>query len=244
VNPSGTSAVTEPDLSGFLLVHAGFRVEFGRLADAIGTARDDRHTALIEDQIEFVLSYLHHHHADEDDWVWPLLRSRAPGSVPLLDALEEQHEQIDPDLAVAGDRSRPLAERAEALRRLHTALRRHLDDEERDAVPLMRSHISPGEWETHGLEVVRSYDRKRVPTLFGWASGAGSPEMVRRALKDFPPPIRLLFRLHWWPAYRRRHLRLYGTPLRRHPDRADSGVKHGEKAHASVPPPVREGNGP
>jgi hypothetical protein len=140
--------------------------------------------------------------------------------VPLLDALAEQHQQIDPDLAVVGDRSRPLAERAQALRRLHTALGRHLDDEERDAVPLIRSCVTRGEWETHGQEVVRGYGRRRVPTLFGWACGAGTPEMVCRTLKEFPAPVRLLFRLRWWPAYRRRHLRLYGTPLRRHADRA------------------------
>jgi hypothetical protein len=216
---AGGRAVTEPDLSAFLLAHAGFRVEFGRLADAIAVPRDDRHAALIEDQVDFALSYLHHHHADEDAWVWPLLRARAPGSLPLLDALERQHEQIDPVLAVAGDRSRPAAERAEALRHLHEALGRHLDDEERDAVPLIRSCIGADEWQAHGLDVVRAYERRRLPLLFGWASAAGSPEMVGRALEDFPPPVRLLFRLRWWPAYRRRHLELYGTPLRRHPDR-------------------------
>ncbi|HEY0538841.1 MAG TPA: hemerythrin domain-containing protein [Actinoallomurus sp.] len=215
-----TRTVPEPDLSAFLLGHAGLRVEFRRLAEAIGASRDDRHAALIEDQLQFVLSYLHHHHSDEDDWVWPLLRSRAPRSVPLLDALEEQHDQIDPEVALAGDRSRPDAERAEALLHLHTALGHHLDAEERDAVPLIRSCVTAEEWESHGMEVVRRYDRKRVPTLFGWACGAGSPDMVRRALSGFPAPIRLLFRLRWWPAYRRRHRRLYGTPLRRHADRA------------------------
>ena len=213
-------ARTEPDLSAFLLAHAGFRLEFGRLADVIGKARDARHAELIEDQIRFVLSYLHHHHSDEDTWVWPLLCARAPRSEAALAALERQHEQIDPDLALAGDRAQPLAQREAALRRLHTALARHLDDEERDAVPLIRSHLTAAEWHSHGLQVIREYDRKRVSLLFGWASAAGSPEMVRQALTDFPLPIRLLFRLRWWPAYRRRHTRLYGTPARRHPDRA------------------------
>jgi hypothetical protein len=145
----------------------------------------------------------------------------APGSASVLDVLEKQHEEIDPDLALAGDRSWPLADRVEALRRLHMALQLHLDDEERDAVPLIRSCITPDEWKKHGQEVVRGFDRKWMPTLFGWVSGAGSPETVARALEDFPPPIRLLFRHRWWPVYRRRHQRLYGTELRRRPDRAD-----------------------
>ncbi|MGP3937450.1 hemerythrin domain-containing protein [Nonomuraea sp. KM88] len=211
---------TESDLSAFLLAHAGFRVEFGRLAEVIGNARDARHAELIEDQIEFVLSYLHHHHTDEDTWVWPLLRARAPHSEQMLAALERQHQQIDPDLSLAGDRAQPPAQREAALRRLHTALAHHLDEEERDAVPLIRSQLTAEEWRAHGLQVVRAYDRRRVPLLFGWACAAGPPELVRHALIDFPTPIRLLFRLRWWPAYRRRHTRLYASPPRRHPDRA------------------------
>ncbi|MBB5134270.1 hypothetical protein HNP84_004002 [Thermocatellispora tengchongensis] len=35
-----------------------------------------------------------------------------------------------------------------------------------------------------------------MPLLFGWACAAGSPHLVRRALKGFPMPVRLLFRLH------------------------------------------------
>jgi hypothetical protein len=50
---------------------------------------------LIEDQVDLTLSYLEHHHQEEDDWVWPVLRSRAPESAGSLAALEEQHEQID-----------------------------------------------------------------------------------------------------------------------------------------------------
>jgi hypothetical protein len=217
--PAQTATAAEPDLSAFLLSHAGFRVEFGRLAEVIGAARDARHAALIEDQIDFLLSYLRHHHADEDAWAWPLLRARAPGSVPLLDALEKQHERIDPLLVIAADRSLPTVERVQALRRLHDELGHHLDDEERAAVPLIRSCVGAGEWEAHGRGVVRAYQRRRVPLLFGWACGAGSPDLVRRALGDFPMSVRLLFRLRWWPAYRRRHLRLYGTALRPHSDR-------------------------
>ncbi|SHN42540.1 hemerythrin domain-containing protein [Cryptosporangium aurantiacum] len=216
---TATAHPAVPDLSAFLLAHAGFRVEFGRLAEALPHPRDAAHAALLEDQADFLLSYLHHHHSDEDTVIWPWLRERAPRSAPLLDELEEQHEQIDPDVALAGDRSRPVAERAAAFARLHVALNRHLDDEERTAVPLIHQHVSHAEWLAHGQEVVKSYDKKRLPLLFGWACGAGAPALVAQALAEFPVPIRVLFRLVWWPAYRRRHQALYGTPLRRRADR-------------------------
>jgi hypothetical protein len=217
---TGRARPAEPDLSAFLLAHAGFRVEFGRLADVVAAPRDDRHAALVEDQLDLVLSCLHHHHTDEDNFLWPALRERAPRSVPLLDALEEQHELIDPDIVIAGDRARRPGERAAALRRLHAALNRHLDDEERDAVPLLRRHFTAGEWAAHGEKVVGGYRRSQLPALFGWCCASGTPELAASAIAGFPAPVRLAFRLLWWPAYRRRHQRLYGTAVRRHATRA------------------------
>jgi hypothetical protein len=64
---------------------------------------------------------------------------------------------------------------------------------------------------------VRAYSR-RLALLIAWACSAGSPEQVREAINAFPSPLRILFRLSWWPAYRRRYRRLYGTSLLRRPD--------------------------
>ncbi|MDG6109137.1 hemerythrin domain-containing protein [Dactylosporangium aurantiacum] len=210
----------EPDLSAFLLAHAGFRTEFGRLAAVLPAPRDAAHAALIEQQVELVLACLHHHHTDEDTTLWPRLRERFPRALPLLDVLEEQHETVDADVAVLADRTRPAADRAHAAARLHTALGRHLDDEERDAVPLLLRAYTAQEWLEHGRQVVGGYDRRLLPALFGWLCSAGTPELAARALAEFPWPVRLVFRLRWWPAYRRRHHALYGTHVRAHAGRA------------------------
>ena len=71
--------------------------------------------ALIEDQLDFVLFNLHNHHTDEDEWMWPRLRERSGGALPALDVLEEQHQAIDPDLRLAGDRSASDADRIAAV---------------------------------------------------------------------------------------------------------------------------------
>lgn len=214
-----TRTHTEPDLNAFLMAHTAFRAEFGLLAGVIERPRDAAHRELIESQIEFVVDYLHHHHHDEDTYLWPLVVSRAPQSAALLDVLTEQHEEIDPDIAIAADRSRPVADRAAALRRLHEALGRHLDDEERIAVPLFRAHISAEEWAAHGEDVIRSFGRKGIPMLFGWVSAASKPADVRRGASEHPLFVQLLFRFVWWPKYRKRHIALYGPGLRRSPDR-------------------------
>lgn len=209
-----------PHLSAFLCAHAGFRAGFAEIASVLAAPRDPRHAALVEDQAEFLLGYLHHHHSDEDAWLWPRLAERAPHAEPVLDVLEEQHQQIDPDIAVAGDTSRPRAERAAAFARLHETINRHLDDEERTAVPLAVEHITAAEWMAHEQDVIGSYDRKRLPLLFSWACAHADPALVRHAIAEQPMPVRLLFRLFWYPSYRRRHQELFGTALRRRADRA------------------------
>jgi hypothetical protein len=210
---------TEPDLRGFLLAHAGFRTEYGRLAGAAGATRDAAHAQLIEDQIELVSSHLKHHHGDEDAWMWPLLRSRRPGAVAALDALEEQHERIDPLLHAVTDTSRPLADRAAPMRELHQLLNEHLNNEERDAVPILRAVVLPDEFAAAADRAMAGVPKKQLPTLFGWLASCGEPAQVASVLTTFPWPVRLLFKGLWWPAYRRRYKALYGTEVRRYADR-------------------------
>lgn len=214
-----TAAGNRLDLSRLLLAHAAMRREYGRLADALESSSGPGHRRLVEDQIELTLDHERHHHADEDTWLWPRLRARAPRWVPLIDCLEEQHERIDPEIRVARDRSRPVPVRAAALRRLDELLNTHLDDVERIAVPLVQQHIAPGEHAAHAREVVATLERGRLALLLGWHCANGTPQLCAPAIASHPLVVRVLFRLVWWPRYRRRHERLYGAAPRRHPDR-------------------------
>jgi len=123
--------MTEIDFTGFLLAHKCMRREYGRLAEAARHPRDVGHQAAIEEQIAVTLSVLHHQHAEEDRWLWPTLRKRAPAAPPELDRLEAQHTQLHPLIASAGDTSRPLPMRATVLAELQRAINAHLDEEER-----------------------------------------------------------------------------------------------------------------
>jgi hypothetical protein len=214
-----TSTHTEPDLRGFLLAHAGFRTEYGRLAVAAAAVRDAGHAALIEDQLRMVTDHLEHHHGDEDAWMWPLLRSRQPSAVAALDALEEQHEHLDPLLRQVRDANRGMPDRVEAMWQLHRLLNIHLDQEERDAVPILRAVVLPDEFKAAADRALASVPKREIPVLFGWMASCGTPEQVASVLTTFPLPVRLLFRLVWWPAYRRRYNSLYGSDLRRHAGR-------------------------
>jgi iron-sulfur cluster repair protein YtfE (RIC family) len=200
----------QPDLSGFLMAHRGFRVEFGRLAVAAQDLRDEAQARLVEEQIELVLHVLHHHHTAEDTTIWPVLRARAPEAGPALDRLEAQHDDMDPLFAAIADRTTPLTERADHLQALHELLNDHLDEEERVALPLIREHITAEEWAEDGRKVQESMDRRQLPLIFGWLASASTPEQQEAALREVPLVLRVLFRTVWGPAYAKRFTALYG----------------------------------
>lgn len=200
------------DLSGFLSAHRAMRVEYGRLAAVAGSPRDDAHAALIDDQIAVYLDLLHQHHTHEDEDMWPLLRERAPDSVAELDLLESQHAGLDPMIDAAGDRTLPRGRRAAALAELHAALNDHLDDEERIALPLIRAHITPPEWDAQGTRAVEAMSGTQRKIVFGATAAEATPDELAHLMASLPAPVRLILRFVWMPAARRRNRRLYGAP--------------------------------
>jgi iron-sulfur cluster repair protein YtfE (RIC family) len=202
--------LTESDLAGFLIAHAGMRIEYGRLAAVARTASDPEHMALVEDQVALVTELLHNHHTAEDEEVWPRLRARAPHAVPELDRLESEHEVLDPLIARAADRTTPLRDRADALAEMHTLVNAHLDREESVAVPLILEHFTRAEWDALVDRADQEMTRRRQPLIFGWLASCGTPEQRSAALATVPAVARLLFRWFWWPSYRRRYVALYG----------------------------------
>ncbi|KAA9381898.1 hemerythrin domain-containing protein [Microbispora cellulosiformans] len=203
--------ITQDDLAGFLLMHAGFRAEFGRLAEACRDPRDGEHRELLEEQLTLVLEMLHAHHTHEDTTLWPKLAGRDPEAGAALAELEAEHAVLDPLVAAAADRAVPIPERVPVLRRLHELVGEHLDHEERTAVPLMLRHLTADDIEADKRQAMADFGRRRVPVIFGWLASSADAGLLATAFADLPGPARLMFRLFWWPAYRRRFTRLYGT---------------------------------
>src|SRR6266852_3493723 len=86
---------------------------------------------------------LHIHHTAEDTSLWPVLRGRVtrPDDVAVLDAMEDEHARIDPQLesvdkALAASDAVSLAESVQAL---GTGLDAHMRHEENKALPLIET---------------------------------------------------------------------------------------------------------
>ena len=91
-----------------LAAHAAFRRDLAQLARAAAFADlpDPGRRASVRAGWELFKRQLHLHHTAEDEIVWPALRERLPRSdhaQSVLDAMEAEHQQIDPLLAAVDD---------------------------------------------------------------------------------------------------------------------------------------------
>ena len=92
------------------LMHHAFRRDLAAFAAAVPrTPVDDRKPGrLLADRWELFAEALHHHHSGEDAWLWPALLERADRrGRGRCEAMEAEHEEIDPLLEACGRRVRP-----------------------------------------------------------------------------------------------------------------------------------------
>src|SRR5882724_3705101 len=86
---------------------------------------------------------LHHHHAVEDDALWPRLREKVSrlDEVAVLDDMELEHEQLAPSLKRVDEalRAKHAADLDESIHDLVSGLGAHMRHEENEALPLVET---------------------------------------------------------------------------------------------------------
>jgi hemerythrin-like domain-containing protein len=204
----------DADLTVMLAAHEALRRDLTGLARAAaGTARSGpaQSEAVLRGWAVFQRQ-LHIHHTAEDELVWPALRERlaaSDGAQSVLDAMEAEHQQIDPLLAAvsqAMDEARPdgvahngglLADTVDVLT---MALHGHLAHEERDALPLIGITLTATEWRAMGRRIgLRNL--RRAPEMFAWMLDGATPGQAAAATGQLPPPARVLYRTVWRPRF-------------------------------------------
>src|SRR5208282_5909364 len=94
----------EADLTIMIAAHNAFRRDLTRLAHAVAAAdlSDPARRQSVAAGWDLFKRELHLHHTAEDEIIWPALRPRlahSEAAMSVLDAMEEEHERIDPLLA-------------------------------------------------------------------------------------------------------------------------------------------------
>jgi iron-sulfur cluster repair protein YtfE (RIC family) len=209
-----TGEASGPDLKIFLLAHRAFRREFARLAVAAAEApTSGPRAAVVKDaidaQIGTMTRSLHNHHHGEDTRIWPHLRERDPAAAVVLDALEAEHQEIDPLIAVVDDTAKPLSVRAVALERLSVLINNHLDHEEDAALPLIRRHYTADEWEADGKHHMKQ-TRADLPMFACIMFDHMTEQEVAGTISAAPKLLGWLYKLSWRRAYAKRRRLIYG----------------------------------
>lgn len=216
--PGQTHVAEGPyDQTGMYAMHHAFRRDLDRfVAAARNTPVEDGDVwrALADRWARFD-GTLHHHHVIEDTAIWPaLLRHAAdnPADRATLEAMEAEHELIDPALAAVRtgmadmvahpceDHQRALVIRLTAL---HQGLHDHLRHEETEALPLLQRTMTVEEWEASEEAAKKGYPLRDVPFLVPWVLDDLPEEGRRRMLALAGPAYAVLGRL-FRPRYARR----------------------------------------
>lgn len=211
------------DTRDMVVVHTAMLREF-RLAPAAvcrTAAADHKRVAAVAAHLRLLCDLLHHHHAGEDELLWPLLRKRAPSSArPLIDEVEAQHGDLDAALAEVTRRLQPWARDprpvqrdglAASLERLHLLLREHLELEERALLPLAAAALSETEWAAIGAAGAKSLPKPAMPLIFGMFMYEGDPEVIAAMLAHAPLVPRTILPRIAPRAYARRARAVHAT---------------------------------
>jgi hemerythrin-like domain-containing protein len=209
-------AVGDADLTIMLAAHGALRRDLERLARAADFADlpDPGGRASVRAGWETFKRQLHLHHTAEDTVVWPALRQRLEHSADaqsVLDAMEAEHQQIDPLLVAVDDAFARTGEGhrsyagaiSDATDALATSLAAHLAHEERDGLPLIGRALTAAEWRGVGFQIVRKNGLSAGGEMFAWIADGADPSQAAAVIGTLPPPARLAYRAIWKPRYRR-----------------------------------------
>ena len=198
----------DADLTIMLAAHDAFRRDLTRLARTASAAHDPARRDSVQAGWELFKRQLLMHHTTEDEIIWPALRARldhSAAALSVLDAMEAEHELIDPLLAaVDAEFGRDGEDRvADVIDALTSSLTGHLRHEERDGLPLIGVALSAAEWRGLGRKMGTRNGMAAGAEMFAWILDSTDRDHSKATLAQLPPPLRVLYRTVWKPRFER-----------------------------------------
>jgi hemerythrin-like domain-containing protein len=196
------------------MIHRIFRRQFAEVRALVQEvpAADATRVGAVADHLGFLLDGLHMHHTTEDDLIWPKLLDRVGLDAPLVERMEEQHQQVDASVAevraaMSAWRSDPTPVTSSALAdrvgELLVVLEGHLDEEEQVVVPLIDRHLTEAEWQEVGQRGFEKFTPAQRWIATGQMVEVATPEEAVMMFGKLPPPVKVLWHLIGKRKYRR-----------------------------------------
>jgi hemerythrin-like domain-containing protein len=197
--PGQTAAHPGPvDMTMMYVMHHAFRRDVAALAAAaaVTPATDRRAWGALADRWALFSEALHLHHTGEDRGLWPrLLAVATPEEAEVLEAMEAEHEDIDPMLAACAAGFARLREHADEDARATLAVRLaaaraqladHLRHEETEAIAIIQRRLSDADWhEIEEQNFKHDVSPRLLLALVPWVA-EGVPAEVRDVVFSAP----------------------------------------------------------
>jgi hemerythrin-like domain-containing protein len=210
--PGQTHAAPGPhDMSGMYLAHHAFRRDLRRFAAAArNTPVDDAATwQALDRRWTAFATILHHHHTVEDEAIWPPLLARVaadgePGDRATLEAMEAEHDLIDPQLEACAEGFAAMAAAPSSVTReklaadtaaIRDSLAQHLEHEETEALPLVQRHLTTEECEHAEKRAGSGVSLKQLAFVVPWMAEELDPAVIERVLAQAGAPMRVVLAL-------------------------------------------------
>jgi Hemerythrin HHE cation binding domain len=205
------------------MIHRTFRSELGSLPELIRSAApgDFKRAEIVGKYLADMISVLHHHHAAEDDLLWPILRARLATGDDEVAHAEAEHLNVA-ELMDAVEAIRPswmhsgeprLGTRLEvAVGELCVAANEHFDHEERQLVPLIAEYLTPQEWQAvidRGAAYVKPSNLWFALAYAGVLLRGGTSDERRRFIASIPLPLKVVLKLIGGRAFASYQAKLY-----------------------------------
>jgi hemerythrin-like domain-containing protein len=177
-----------------IAVHTIMRRGAELTADAFArhAAGEKVRTKTLLSTASWLVEFVHHHHASEDELFWPVLRELFPAKVAELDELTAEHEALDAELRTLGAAARGAGdEAAKAAARVRDLLAAHLGTEE-PALAAMFPQVPDAEIVRLRKAIIDGAPRSGPDLVFGLLEDPGRPQGYGLMMGDFPPPLRWL----------------------------------------------------
>ncbi len=228
-----TSPTAEPaDTTMMRIVHDALRRDLVRASIVLD--RPDvasEQLRAVAEHLVWMMRFLRAHHGSEDDGLYPLTLERVGDDLDaraVLDRMRASHDEIADAVVLVERSARALSESAsnrdarltgDALANLGRVLIPHLEEEERDAMPIVARLLTHSEW--MAIEQEYNLDPKSTAQLAlegHWLIDGASAADRATVLGLVPPVQRALLLAGYAARYRRRARACWGR-LPRQPAR-------------------------
>lgn len=207
------------------MIHRTFRNELSNLSGLITavTPGDTKRSAIVGDYLGDIVLVLQHHHAAEDELLWPKLRMRASGGAIEIDRAAGEHvhiaELIDKVQSIQAawvcSADPRVGEHLSAtVNDLSSNANEHFDHEEQNTVPLVGQYITPKEWKDfidRGAAYVNPRNLWFALAYAGCLLRDATPDEQKRFIAALPLALRMVLKLLGQRAYVTYRTRLYGV---------------------------------